>query len=181
MKKHIILAGTTLAAVALCWAICGGTPTVDTVPASAAESAVSAPCAPQTQLSEPSSNNIITEPVTQPETVPVTGSAASPEQDCSKETTVVISEPQPTEETNEEPTVVPEPTPEEPTAELPATIPATAPTEEPIAESAAEEEPPAQNGMVYVPGFGNLKSEGPGEWSVSEGMYENGNKIGSMG
>ena len=26
-----------------------------------------------------------------------------------------------------------------------------------------------------------LKSEGPGEWSVSENMYENGNKVGSMG
>ena len=35
--------------------------------------------------------------------------------------------------------------------------------------------------MVYVPGFGWLQSEGPGEWSVSENMYENGNKVGSMG
>ena len=64
MKKHIILTGTAIAVVALCWAICGGTATVDTVPAPAAESAVSAPCAPQMR---PSSNIIITEPVTQPE------------------------------------------------------------------------------------------------------------------
>ena len=35
--------------------------------------------------------------------------------------------------------------------------------------------------MIYVPGFGYLKSEGPGEWSVSESMYENGNKVGIMG
>ena len=76
MKKHIILTGTAIAVVALCWAICGGTSTGDTVPAPAAESAVSAPCAPQTQ---PSINIIIAEPVTQPETVEVTGSAASPE------------------------------------------------------------------------------------------------------
>lgn len=35
--------------------------------------------------------------------------------------------------------------------------------------------------MVYVPGFGYLQSKGPGEWSVSESMYENGNKVGIMG
>ena len=154
MKKHIILAGTILAAVALCWAICGGTATADTVPAPAAESAVSSPCAPQTQPSEPSSNNIITEPVTQPETVPVTGSATSPE----------VEYPQTT------PTSVPASTPaEEPAAELPATI-----------SKPTEETPPAQNGMVYIPSFGYLQSEGPCEWSVSEDMYENGNKVGIM-
>ena len=165
MKKHIILAGTAIAAVALCWAICGGTATEDTVPAPAAESAVSAPCAPQTRSSEPSSNNIITELVTQPETVLVTGSAASPAQNCPQETPVVISEPQPAEETNEEPTTV---------------VPKSTSEEESIAEPPVEE-PPVQNGMVYVPGFGYLQSEGPGEWSVSESMYENGNKVGTMG
>ena len=133
MKKHIILARTALAAVALCWALCGNTPAVDAVPTPAAESAVSAPCAPQTQQSEPSSNNIITEPVTQPETVPVAGSVTSPEQDCPQAT--------------------------------PTAVPASTPAEEPIAEQPAEE-PPTQDG-IYVPGFGYLKSEGPGEWSVS--------------
>ena len=163
MQTRIILSGTALAAVALCWALCGNTPAVDAVPTPAAESAVSAPCAPQTQQSEPSSNNIITEPVTQPETVEVTGSVASPTQSCPRETPVAIPEPQLTEETNKEPTtVVPESTSEE----------------ESIAEPPVEE-PPV--GMVYVPGFGYLKSEGPGEWSVSENMYENGNKVGIMG
>ena len=52
MKKHIILAGTAIAAVAMCWALWGGTATEDTVPTPAAESAVSAPCAPQTRPSE---------------------------------------------------------------------------------------------------------------------------------
>ena len=145
MKKHIILAGTAIAVVALCWAICGGTATVDTVPAPEAESAVSAPCAPQTQPSEPSSNIVITEPVTQPETVPVAGSASSPEPECPQVA--------PELETEETKTVQPKPT----------------------------ETPPAQDGMIYVPGFGYLQSEGPGEWSVSEDMYENGNKIGIMG
>ena len=75
MKKHIIFAGTILTAVALCCAICGGTDTANTVPTPAAESAVSALCAPQMQPVKPSSNIVITEPVTQPETVEVTGSA----------------------------------------------------------------------------------------------------------
>ena len=171
MKKHIILTGTILAAVALCWAICGGTATVGNVPAAAAESAVSAPCAPQTQPSEPSRKNTITEPVTQPETAPVTGSAASPSQNCPQETPVAIPEPTPAEETNEEsPTVVPESTSEE--ESIPKLPEKCAPT------SATEAQP--QDG-IYVPGFGYLKSEGPGEWSVSENMYENGNKVGIMG
>ena len=155
MKKHIILAGIAIAAVALCWAICGNEPAVDTVPAPASESAVSAPCAPQTQPSEPSSNIIITEPVTQPEMVPVTGSAVSPEPEC--------------------PQVVPEPKIDETTTVQPK------PTEAPPTQQPTKEVPPVQDGMVYVPGFGYLQSEGPGKWSVSEGMYENGNKIGIMG
>ena len=172
MKKHIILAGTAIAAVALCWALGGSTATVDTVPAPAAESAVSAPCALQTQPSEPSSKNIITEPVTQPETVPVTGSAPSPAQNCPQTTPVVIAEPQPTEETNEEsPAVVPESTSEEESI--------TEPPEKCAPASAVEVQP--QNGMVYVPGFGYLQSEALGEWSVSESMYESGNKVGIMG
>ena len=112
MKKHIILTGTAIAVVALCWAICGGTSTGDTVPAPAAESAVSAPCAPQTQ---PSINIIIAEPVTQPETVEVTGSAAFPEAEYPQTTPTAVSEPTPAEE---------------PAAELPATISKPAPTED---------------------------------------------------
>ena len=172
MKKHIILAGTALAAFALCWAICGSTAKVDTVPAPAAESAVSAPCAPQTRPSEPSINIIITEPVTQPETVPVTGSAASPVQDCPQTTLTTIPVPTPAEETSEEPpTVVPKSTSEEESI--------TEPPEKCAPTSVAEVQP--QSGMVYVPGFGYLQSEGPGEWSVSEDMYESGNKVGIMG
>ena len=66
-------------------------------------------------------------------------------------------------------------------AEQPATIPEPAPAEEPVAKSSAEETPQPHDGAIYVPGFGYLKSKGPGEWSVSENMYENGNKVGSMG
>lgn len=162
MKKRRIIAGTVLAASALCWAFWGGTAKVDTVPAAAAKSAVSAPCAPQAQPTEPINNIDITEPVAESETVPVAGSVASPAQ--------------------ETPMVIPASTPaEEPIAEQSAAIPKPAPTEELIAEPSAEETPQPHDGMVYVPGFGWLQSEGLGEWSISENMYENGNKVGLMG
>ena len=159
MKNRRIIAGTVLAASALCWVLWGGTANVDSVPAGAAKSAVSAPCAPQTQPTKPSNNIDISEPVTESETIPVAGSVASPAQ--------------------ETPTDIPTSTPaEEAIAEQPAAIPEPAPAEGPTIQSTAEA---PQDSMVYVPGFGYLKSKGPGEWSVSENMYENGNKVGSMG
>lgn len=162
MKNRKIIIGTVLATSALCWALWGGTANVDSVPAGAAKSAVSAPCVPQAQPSEPNNSIDISEPVTKSETIPVAGSVASPAQ--------------------ETPTDIPTSTPaEEAIAEQPATIPEPAPAEEPVAKSSAEETPQPHDGMVYVPGFGYLKSKGPGEWSVSENMYENGNKVGSMG
>ena len=68
-----------------------------------------------------------------------------------------------------------------PAQETPTVVPASTPAEEAIAEQPAEETPQPHDGMVYVPGFGWLQSEGPGEWSISENMYENGNKVGLMG
>ena len=74
-----------------------------------------------------------------------------------------------------------------------------APTEEipeltPVEEKQTEEEPkpasepvPAQEAtvragdMVYVDGFGWLESQGEGTVIYDEMMYENGNKVGSMG
>ena len=159
MKNRRIIAGTVLAAGALCWALGGGTAKVDTVPTAAAESAVSAPCAPQTQPTKPSNNIDMPEPVTESETIPVAGSVASP--------------------ALKTPTVVPASTlAEEAITEHPAAIPESAPAEEPTIQPTAEA---PQDGMVYVPGFGWLQSGGPGEWSISENMYENGNKVGSMG
>ena len=163
MKKRRIIAGTVLAASALCWAFWGGTAKVDAVPAATAKGAVSAPCAPQTQPTKPSNSIDISEPVTESETIPVAGSVASPAQECPQET----------------PMIVPTSTPaEEAIAEQPTAIPGPASAEEPTIQPTAET---PQDDMVYVPGFGYLKSEGPGEWSVSENMYENGNKVGSMG
>lgn len=162
MKKRRIIAGTVLAASVLCWALWGGTVKVDAVPAAAAKSAVSAPCEPQTQPTEPINKIGISEPVTESETIPVACSVASP--------------------ARETPMVVPTSTPsEEAITEQPAAIPELAPSEESTIQPTADTPQAAHDGMVYVPGFGWLQSEGAGEWSVSENMYENGNKIGSMG
>lgn len=166
MKNRRIIAGTVLAATVLCWALWGDTAKVDTVPAATTERAVSAPCAPQVEPTAPSNNIDISGPVTESETIPVAGSSASPTQECPQET----------------PMLVPTSTPaEEAIAKSPATIPEPAPTEEATVQTTAETPQAAQDGMVYVPGFGWLQSEGPGEWSVSGNMYENGNKVGSMG
>ena len=70
----------------------------------------------------------------------------------------------------------------------------TAPAEEPTAsEKQSESKPtpasapqqtnamPQAGDLVYVPGFGYLECQGPGEVTRSEAMYENGNKVGTMG
>ena len=67
-------------------------------------------------------------------------------------------------------------------AEVP-TISEKQPEPKPTSASA----PPQTNAMpqagdlVYVPGFGYLECQGPGEVTRSEAMYENGNKVGMMG
>ena len=50
--------------------------------------------------------------------------------------------------------------------------------ERPAAQTTIEPQP---GDMVYVPGFGWLEIQGPNHAEYAEDMYENGNKIGSMG
>ena len=70
----------------------------------------------------------------------------------------------------------------------------TTPAEEPaVSEKQPEPKPtpasappktnatPQAGDLVYVPGFGYLECQGPGEVTRSEAMYENGNKVGTMG
>ena len=72
------------------------------------------------------------------------------------------------------PELVPEKEPVTPEAQ-PTPEPAPAPAPPQIVPD------PQPSGMVYVPGFGWPESQGPGEVIYAEDMYENGNKIGSMG
>ena len=50
-----------------------------------------------------------------------------------------------------------------------------------VSEPAPTSPDSTQNNMVYVPGFGWLENQGPNHCEYAEDMYENGNKIGSMG
>ena len=65
---------------------------------------------------------------------------------------------------------------EEPTASEKQPEPQPAPTSAPPQTNAM----PQAGDMVYVPGFGYLECQGPGEVTRSETMYENGNKVGTM-
>ena len=69
----------------------------------------------------------------------------------------------------------------------------TTPAEEPaVSEKQPEPKPtptsappqtstaPQAGDLVYVPGYGYLECQGPGEVTRSEAMYENGNKVGTM-
>ena len=108
---------------------------------------------PETQYSE-AAHDIITEAEPAPDTVPT-----APD-------TRVIAEPEPV------PEEVPTDSKAQPTPE-PQSTPTPAPSQTVI--------DPQPGDMVYVPGFGWLESQGPGEVIHDESIYENGNKIGVMG
>lgn len=78
------------------------------------------------------------------------------------------------------------PTPSETTAVI-APQPTLPEAEKPVQPAQPESAPePIANDneladMVYVPGFGWIQSEGPNHVEYAEDMYENGNKIGTMG
>ena len=98
----------------------------------------------------------------------------------------IMPEEEKTDATQPEPiheaTIEPEPTP----TQMPWISEAQA-TSEQNATPAQEPEPAptspdsTQNNVVYVPGFGWIESQGPNHIEYAEDMYENGNKIGSMG
>ena len=77
----------------------------------------------------------------------------------------------------EEADIVPEPSPAQtpPASEVPV------PPEQNATPQQEPEPAPALDNMVYVPGFGWIESQGPNHVEYAEDMYENGNKIGSMG
>ena len=75
---------------------------------------------------------------------------------------------------------------EAPTEEIPGLTPEeekqTEEEQKPASESAPAQKATVQAGdMVYVDGFGWLESQGEGTVIYDEMMYENGNKVGSMG
>lgn len=154
MKKRIAVAAAFAACLALCAAVWPQNEPAEETPALPTPPAV---IATQPKVPEiPEVEEIIMPEeekadVTQPE--PIHKSATNSETTSTQAS--LVSEAQATPEQNATPPRIPEPATTSPDS--------------------------AQNNMVYVPGFGWIESQGPNVCEYAEDMYENGNKIGSMG
>lgn len=139
------------AAIAACLTLCAVVWPQHTTDRQMDPSPIPAVTAPQPALPEP--KELVIPMITEKETV--------------KEPETELAQEAPTEE-------IPELTPkkEKQTKEEP----------KPASEPAPAQKATVQAGdMVYVPGFGWLESQGEGTVIYDEMMYENGNKVGSMG
>ena len=159
MKKYIIAAAVFAACLALCAAVWPQSDAIEETPVPIQEATISAP--------EPTVENILAEAEIAP---------------SKEEEKVEILQAEPLHEDIPESEPVPEEVPvvaevlPEPEAE-PAPMPEPAPVLVP-SQTVADPQP---GDMVYVPGFGWLECQDPGEVIHDESMYENGNKIGVMG
>ena len=165
MKKRIIIAAAITACLALCAAMW---PQAETVRETPTPSETAAVIAPQPTL--PEAEKPVLPVVTE-----------------KKETEMPEDESAPEVATEELPIPVPE-IEDEAEAEqeyVPPTQTASIPVQPTQPEPKSAPEPIANDNeladMVYVPGFGWIQSEGPNHVEYAEDMYENGNKIGTMG
>ena len=166
MKKKIIITATFAACLALCAAVWPQAETVKETPLPSEMTAVTA--------LQPTLQN------TEEWVVPVTTEKEKAEVEPTPEGTVEEL-PVPATETEKQPEAEQEPMP--PTKPEPdsALVPPTQPKYEPIPEMEPEASNNSSEDKVYVPGFGWIESQGPNHVEYAEDMYENGNKIGSMG
>lgn len=168
--KKIIMATVSAACLALCAAVWLSAAPAEDVPATPSPPAVTA--AQPEVLEAPE----IKEPIT----------TENEKDEASRPKAVHnnVSEPEPTANpippvTETQIIIEPEPTPREAPA-VPEVQPT--PESEPVADPAPSQAADTQpSDTVYVPGFGWLESQGSGEVIYAEDIYENGNKIGSMG
>ena len=165
MRKRIIATTAITACIALCATVWPQTEMLKETPLPSQKPAVTAP---QPTLPEP--EKLVLTVTTEKEMVEV------PETEPTQE--VAFQEPatpapemekQAEAEQESIPPAQPEPT------QVPPTQPEPEPTPEPEASDSNLED------MVYVEGFGWIESQGPNQVEYAEDMYENGNKIGSMG
>ena len=160
--KKFIMATVIAACIALCAAVRTQSKAVEETPAPPPTPAVCAAEATVAELKTEVKNTPLAEK--EKEAIPIT---EAPTEISAKQEPMPIeapaaSEVQPTSATE----IISEPAPE-PAPEL---------TPEPPADQ------PTQSGdMVYVEGFGWIESQGPNRVEYAADMYENGNKIGSMG
>ena len=158
MKKYSITIAALVACLALCAAAWPQSETIEEIPAPLQVIAVSAP------------ESTVEEIATEAETTPST-----------EEKKAEIPWPEPLHEAQR---VIPNQTPVHEEApvipEMPTTpVPEPTPAPEPAPSQTVTDPQPGD--MIYIPGFGWLESQGPGEVVYAEDMYENGNKVGSMG
>ena len=162
MKNRIIVTAAITACLALCAAVWPQAETVEETPALPETPAVSAPEATVIEIK------------TEAET------ALSSEKEKA-----AIPQSEQTQEAVTEPKSAPAETPAVRSAPEPIPVPEVsyglAPeqaAEPPVAKTTIE---PPSGDVVYVPGFGWTQSEGPNHAEYAADMYENDNKIGSMG
>ena len=158
MKKYIIIIAVTIACLALCAAVWPQTEAVEETPATLPMSS-----------SEPN----VKDTVSEAESIPSAEEEAA-ETPQNEPSSKVTPEPEPVSKeiaTTPEVQLKPEPAPEQESAPAPISSPAPP-------QAVADPQP---GDMVYVPGFGWLECQGPGEVIYAEDIYESGNKIGIMG
>ena len=162
MKKRIIIAAAFTACLALRAAMWSQAETIEETPALPQTPAVSAPepivaeAKLETEIDLPPEKEKAATP--QPEQ---THEAVTEPKSAPAETPAVQSAPEP-----------------EPVPEVSYGLAPEQAAEPHVAKTTIE---PPSGDMVYVPGFGWIKSEGPNHVEYAEDMYENGNKIGIMG
>ena len=163
MKKRIIIAAAFTACLALCAAVWPQTEKVERTPAPSKTANVTTP-----RPTLPDTEELVLPAITEKQESGMPEAESAPEvaaEEMSAPTPEI--EKQFEAEQKSAPPMQTEPTPVHPT------------------QSESAPEPKANDNeladMVYVPGFGWIQSEGPNHVEYAEDMYENGNKIGTMG
>ena len=165
MKKRIIVASAIAACLALCAAVWPQNEAVEKTPLPSELPAVTAP---QPTIPEP--DEVVLTATTEKEMVEVPEAEPAPDVTSEEPTTPEIEK---QAEAEQEST--------QPAQSKPIQPPPTQPEPEPTPESEPETSNSNSEDMVYVEGFGWIESQGANQVEYAEDMYENGNKIGSMG
>ena len=165
MKRKIIATAAISACLTLCAAVWPQAEMGRETPLTSEKPAVTAP-----QPTLPESEELVLTVTTEEEKVEVPEAEPIPEE-TSEEPTGPAPEMEKKTEAEQEST----PPAQTESIQAPPAQPEPKPAPEPEANGSSSEN------MVYVPGFGWIESQGPNQVECAEDMYENGNKIGSMG
>ena len=165
MKKLITTVAASAACLALCAAVWPQTEKVEKTPAPSETTAVTTP-----RPTLPEAEKPVLPVVTEKKESEMPEAESAPE-GAAEELPIPAPEieDEPVAEQKSAPPMQTDPTPVQPAQPEPKSAP------EPIANDNELAD------MVYVPGFGWIQSEGPNHVEYAEDMYENGNKIGTMG